>query len=61
MAPTRELALQIEQETSKFASAMNLRTCCVVGGVCIPLFSLLLELKMFPRTELFVRHVFSNP
>lgn len=35
MAPVRELALQIEQECAKFASHLNLRTVCVVGGVCI--------------------------
>lgn len=35
MAPTRELALQIEQEAAKFASAMGFRTVAVVGGQSI--------------------------
>lgn len=33
MAPTRELVLQIEQETMKFATYMGLRTVSLVGGV----------------------------
>ena len=33
MAPTRELVLQIEQETMKFATYMGLRTVALVGGV----------------------------
>ncbi|KAL6042117.1 DNA/RNA helicase, DEAD/DEAH box type, N-terminal [Balamuthia mandrillaris] len=32
LAPTRELALQIEQETQKFAGPMDIRTVSVVGG-----------------------------
>jgi len=32
LAPTRELALQIENETSKFSKAMGIRTFAVVGG-----------------------------
>ncbi len=38
MAPTHELAIQIERETKKFASFMGFRTSCVVGGVRAPLF-----------------------
>ena len=33
MAPTRELAMQIEEETKKFASACNLKSLAVYGGV----------------------------
>ena len=33
LAPTRELALQIEEETNKFASRMNYITVSIVGGV----------------------------
>lgn len=33
MAPTRELAQQIEKDTIKFAEPMGLRTVCVIGGV----------------------------
>ena len=36
MAPTRELAQQIEVETRKFAKALNLRVFSVVGGVECP-------------------------
>jgi len=35
MAPTRELVLQIEQETMKFATYMGLRTVALVGGQSI--------------------------
>ena len=35
MAPTRELVLQIEQETMKFASYLGLRTVALVGGVSV--------------------------
>jgi len=35
MAPTRELAIQIEREASKFATAMGFRTLAVVGGQSI--------------------------
>ena len=33
MAPTRELALQIEQETQKFGNHLDIKTVCVIGGV----------------------------
>ena len=33
LAPTRELALQIEEETNKFARRMNYTTVSIVGGV----------------------------
>ena len=44
LAPTRELAQQIEEETMKFAKPLGLRTVSIVGGVsgsrcvkhCIP-------------------------
>ena len=32
LAPTRELATQIEEETRKFASPMGIRCACLVGG-----------------------------
>ena len=35
LAPTRELAQQIEQETVKFARHMGYRVVCVVGGQSI--------------------------
>ena len=35
MAPTRELAQQIDEEAQKLAIHTNVRTCCVVGGVSI--------------------------
>ena len=35
MAPTRELTMQIEEETIKFARYLSLRVCCVVGGQSI--------------------------
>ena len=35
MAPTRELAQQIEEETVKFAAFLNLRVVSVVGGISI--------------------------
>jgi ATP-dependent RNA helicase DDX23/PRP28 len=35
MAPTRELAQQIEEETNKFATFMRVRTVCLVGGQSI--------------------------
>jgi len=35
LAPTRELAQQIEEETIKFASFMKVRTVCIVGGQSI--------------------------
>ena len=44
LAPTRELAQQIEEETMKFARPLGLRTVSIVGGVsglgvlvCLPL------------------------
>lgn len=33
MAPTRELALQIEQDTIKFAAPLGIRTVAVIGGI----------------------------
>lgn len=33
MAPTRELAQQIEEETIKFAKKMRIRTVAVIGGL----------------------------
>lgn len=33
MAPTRELAQQIEEETVKFGQPMGIRTCAVIGGL----------------------------
>lgn len=33
LAPTRELAQQIEEETMKFARPLGLRTVSIVGGV----------------------------
>ena len=33
MAPTRELAQQIEEETLKFASALEIRTVAIIGGI----------------------------
>ena len=33
MAPTRELAQQIEEETMKFAGALDIRTVAVIGGI----------------------------
>jgi len=33
MAPTRELAMQIEEETEKFAKICQLSSLCVYGGV----------------------------
>jgi ATP-dependent RNA helicase DDX23/PRP28 len=35
LAPTRELAVQIEQETIKFARYCDIRTVCLVGGTPI--------------------------
>lgn len=35
MAPTRELAQQIEKDTKRFAEAMGIRTYSVVGGISI--------------------------
>lgn len=35
LAPTRELAVQIEQDASKFATHCNVRTLCIVGGMSI--------------------------
>ncbi|MCI5072362.1 DEAD/DEAH box helicase [bacterium] len=32
LAPTRELAQQVEKETVKFAKHLNVKTCCVYGG-----------------------------
>ncbi|CAD5225071.1 unnamed protein product [Bursaphelenchus okinawaensis] len=32
LAPTRELALQIEEEARKFGDQLNLKTVCVIGG-----------------------------
>ena len=33
MAPTRELAQQIEEETLKFATALEIRTVAIIGGI----------------------------
>ena len=33
MAPTRELAQQIEEETLKFATALDIRTVAIIGGI----------------------------
>jgi ATP-dependent RNA helicase DDX23/PRP28 len=33
LAPTRELAQQIEEETMKFAAALEIRTVAVIGGI----------------------------
>uniref|UniRef100_A0A0G4I2C0 RNA helicase n=1 Tax=Chromera velia CCMP2878 TaxID=1169474 RepID=A0A0G4I2C0_9ALVE len=33
LAPTRELAVQIDEETRKFADRTKIRTACVIGGV----------------------------
>mgnify|MGYP006088966329 CR=1 FL=1 len=33
MAPTRELAMQIEQETAKFAKVCQLTSLAIYGGV----------------------------
>ncbi|UXI18612.1 hypothetical protein NH340_JMT04555 [Sarcoptes scabiei] len=33
LAPTRELAQQIEEETMKFASALEIRTVAIIGGI----------------------------
>lgn len=33
LAPTRELAQQIEEETMKFASALDIRTVAIIGGI----------------------------
>ena len=33
LAPTRELAQQIDEETTKFARALNIRTALIIGGV----------------------------
>ena len=33
MAPTRELAIQIEKECVRFADALRIKTSCVYGGV----------------------------
>ena len=35
MAPTRELAIQIETETKKIAKYAGIKVVCVVGGVSI--------------------------
>ena len=32
MAPTRELAQQIEEETNKFGEPLGIRTVAVIGG-----------------------------
>jgi ATP-dependent RNA helicase DDX23/PRP28 len=36
LAPTRELAQQIEEETNKFARRMNYTVVSIVGGVRLP-------------------------
>jgi ATP-dependent RNA helicase DDX23/PRP28 len=33
LAPTRELAQQIEEETIKFAEHLNIRTVAIIGGI----------------------------
>lgn len=38
MAPTRELAQQIESETIKFAEPMGFNCVSIVGGVSCPFF-----------------------
>ena len=35
MAPTRELAQQIEEETNKFGGPLGIRTVAVIGGKAI--------------------------
>ena len=35
LAPTRELAQQIEEETHKFAKPLGIRTVSIIGGVCV--------------------------
>ena len=35
LAPTRELAQQIDEETQKFARRLKIRTVCIVGGVSL--------------------------
>jgi ATP-dependent RNA helicase DDX5/DBP2 len=32
LAPTRELAIQIEEECNKFVSKSKIKTCCLYGG-----------------------------
>lgn len=32
LAPTRELAVQIQEESSKFGSRSNIRSTCIYGG-----------------------------
>ncbi|TRY75278.1 hypothetical protein TCAL_00683 [Tigriopus californicus] len=36
MAPTRELALQIKDESRKFAMGTNLKSVCIYGGTSVP-------------------------
>jgi ATP-dependent RNA helicase DDX23/PRP28 len=43
LAPTRELAQQIETEARKFASPLGYRCVSIVGGVCNSLFSKISE------------------
>lgn len=33
LAPTRELAVQIQQVAIEFGSSTHIRTCCTVGGI----------------------------
>jgi superfamily II DNA/RNA helicase len=33
LAPTRELAVQIQQEATKFGASSKLKTTCIYGGV----------------------------
>jgi ATP-dependent RNA helicase DDX5/DBP2 len=33
LAPTRELAVQIQEECTKFGASSKIRNCCVYGGV----------------------------
>lgn len=33
LAPTRELAVQIQQEASKFGSSSKIKSTCIYGGV----------------------------
>ena len=43
LAPTRELALQIQDQTNKFSRGTNIRTVCVYGGT--PIYNQLKELN----------------
>lgn len=50
LAPTRELAQQIEQETVKFASPMGFNCVSIIGGVSLT--------KLFVKKRLFtIEHI----